>query len=144
MCDLKKHIDEHPLPHGFFKSRRRRLPEQGGRHHTLPEALTPERDAFNYVHSHRRLCIDRAFARLLYARFTVLRDGLNKELVNVYATITACCVIHNIIYIININICKDPGNTSAQAGEGWSGLVQYWLQCTAMYTVQRRHYDYDY
>ena len=104
--------------------------------------LTPERDAFNYVHSHRRLCIERAFG-LLYARFKVLRDGLNKELVNVYATITACCVIHNIIYIININICKDPGNTSAQAGEGWSGLVQYWLQCTAMYTVQR-HYDYDY
>ena len=71
MCDLKKHLDEHPLPHGFFKSRRRRLPEQGGRHHTLPEALTPERDAFNYVHSHRRLCIERAFG-LLYARFKVL------------------------------------------------------------------------
>ena len=30
-------------------------------------------------------------------------------------------------------MCMDPGNT----GEGWSGLVQYWLQCTAMYTVQR-------
>ena len=53
--------------------------------------LTPERDAFNYVHSHRRLCIERAFG-LLYARFKVLRDGLNKELVNVYTTIKLLAV----------------------------------------------------
>ena len=60
--------------------------------------LTPERDAFNYVHSHRRLCIERAFG-LLYARFKVLaarwvEQGTRQRLRDYQA---ACCVIHNII-----------------------------------------------
>ena len=122
MCDLKKHLDEHPLPDGFFIAGDEGYLSKEGIITPYPgRNLTPERDAFNYVHSHHRQCIERAFG-LLYARFKVLRDGLNKELVNVYATITACCVIHN--------ICMDR-NT----GEGWSGLVENeeaWLAVRAM------------
>jgi len=123
MCSLKRWLDDHPLPAPYFICGDEAYLSKAGIVVPYPKPqnypLSTDRDAFNYVHSSTRQCIERAFG-LLYARFGRLRHGIDKQLLNCYTTITAACIVHNLAIDRNEN-------------EGWAGLVADEAEWNAVY-----------
>jgi hypothetical protein len=122
---LKRWLDDHPPDDPYFICGDDAYLSKAGivTPHSQPQnqPISFDCEAFNFVHSSTRQCIERALG-LLYARFGRLRHGLDKQLLNCYTTITAACIVHNLAIDRNEN-------------EGWAGLVADEAEWSAVYAA---------